>query len=72
MRVTTADAGYDSQENHRVGRDGAGVATAIPPPIGRPSERPPAGPCRRVMRERFATATVGRAAYAPSVGRWRP
>ena len=68
VRVMTADAGYDSEENHRVGWDEAGVSTVIPPLIGRPSENPPAGPYRRVMRELFASATVGRKTYGQ---RWQ-
>ena len=43
VRVMTADAGYDSEENHRVGRDEAGVVTMIPPLIGRPTEKAPVG-----------------------------
>ncbi len=63
VRVMTADAGYDSDENHRVGWEGAGVSTIIPPLIGRPSERPPTSAYRRKMKELFATATVGRRTY---------
>ncbi len=61
VRLMTADAGDDSEENHRVGWDAAGVSTVIPPLIGRPGEHPPAGIYRRTMKELFATATVGRA-----------
>ena len=68
VRVMTADAGYDSEENHRLGRDEAGVATVIPPLIGRPSENPPTGLHRRAMKELFATETAGRQTYAQ---RWQ-
>jgi hypothetical protein len=68
VRVMTADAGYDSEENHRVGRDEAGVTTVIPPLIGRPSENAPTGHYRRVMKELFATATAGRTTYGQ---RWQ-
>jgi Transposase DDE domain len=67
-RVMTADAGYDSDENHRLGRDEVGVETIIPALIGRPSEHPPTSVYRRIMREMFATATVGRKAYGQ---RWQ-
>ncbi len=39
--------------------DGAGVSTVVPPLTGRPSANPPAGSCRRITKELFATATVG-------------
>jgi hypothetical protein len=68
VRVMTADAGYDSEENHRVGWDEAGVATVIPPLIGRPTTKDPTGRYRRLMKEVFATATAGRAAYGQ---RWQ-
>lgn len=52
--VVVADAGYDSEANHALAWDGAGIAAVIPPLIGRPSEKPPTGVWRGVMKERFA------------------
>ena len=44
-----ADAGYDSEANHRFVRDGCGVRSVIATGIGRPSAKPAAGPHRRRM-----------------------
>ena len=48
-----ADAGYDSEPNHRYAREARGVKSFIPAEIGRPSPNPPAGRYRRRMRERL-------------------
>ena len=54
VRVVVADAGYDSEANHRIARQGLGVRSVIPPGIGRPTDKPPAGRWRRHMAKRFA------------------
>jgi hypothetical protein len=54
VRVVVADAGYDSEANHRVARRDMGVRSIIPPGIGRPTSKPPAGRWRRHMAQRFA------------------
>lgn len=54
VRVVAADAGYDSEANHRIGRLDLGVRTIIPPLIGRPTDKPLAGDYRRLMQQRFA------------------
>lgn len=54
VRVAVADPGYDSENNHRTARLDMGVRSIIPPKIGRPSAKPPAGRFRRLMRQRFA------------------
>ena len=54
VRVVVADAGYDSESNHRVARHDMGVRSVIPPGIGRPTNRPPTGRWRRHMAKRFA------------------
>jgi DDE family transposase len=41
VRVAAADAGFDSEANHRIGRLDMGVRTIIPPDIGRPSAPSP-------------------------------
>ena len=54
VRAVVADAGFDSEDNHRLARLDMGVRSVIPPDIGRPSANPPAGRFRRLMRQRFA------------------
>ena len=71
VRTVVADAGYDSEANHRLARVDLGVASVIPARIGRPSARPPTGPFRRLMRERFAAgadaAVYGQRSQAETV-----
>jgi hypothetical protein len=49
-----ADAGFDSEENHRLARSELGVRSIIPARIGRPSAKAPAGRWRRHMSRRLA------------------
>ena len=54
--TSLADAGYDSEANHRYARESRGVRSVIPAEIGRPSrdpDRPPAGRWRRLMRRKL-------------------
>jgi hypothetical protein len=51
--VLLADADFDAEWLH-VSVRSRGVRTIIPPTRGRPSDKPPAGRWRRVMRQRFA------------------
>jgi hypothetical protein len=53
IEVATADAGFDSEANHRIGRLDMGVRTIIPPDIGRPTDNLPPTRFRRLMRQRF-------------------
>ena len=53
-----ADAGYDSEPNHRYARR-QGVKAYIPATHGRPSRKPPTGRYRRQMRERLTKAYGG-------------
>jgi len=53
IAAALADAGYDSEANHRHAREVRGVRSFIPATIGRPSPKPPAGPYRRRMRQRL-------------------
>ena len=48
-----ADAGYDSEPNHRYARDGYGIASFMPPLLGRPTAKPPSGRYRRQMKQRL-------------------
>src|SRR5436190_12560152 len=52
-----ADAGYDSEEHHEWGRGEMGLATLIPPDIGRPRKDggPPGGKWRARMKRVMAT-----------------
>jgi hypothetical protein len=53
VAVVVADAGYDSEANHRIARQDMGVRSIIPPGIGRPTSKPPTGRWRRHMAKRF-------------------
>lgn len=61
VKVVVADPGYDSENNHRAARLDMSVRSVIPPKIGRPSRKPPAGRFRRLMRQRFARKADRRA-----------
>jgi hypothetical protein len=49
----TADAGYDSEPNHRYAREECGIRTVIPAKHGRPTAKPATGRYRRLMQTRF-------------------
>lgn len=51
------DAGYDSESNHEIARSDMGLATLIPPDIGRPRKDggPPGGRWRRQMKRLLGT-----------------
>jgi hypothetical protein len=53
VAVVVADAGYDSEANHRIARQDMRVRSIIPPGIGRPTSKPPTGRWRRLMAQRF-------------------
>ena len=48
-----ADAGYDTESNHRFARDGCRVRSVIPPLHGRPTDKLPSGNHRRMMKKYF-------------------
>jgi Transposase DDE domain/Transposase domain (DUF772) len=50
-----ADAGYDSEPNHRFARERCGIRTIIPAKYGRPTTKPATGHYRRLMQVRFDT-----------------
>jgi len=56
-----ADAGYDSESNHRHAREDLGVSTPIPATRGRPPKdgKPPTGRYRREMTEDFDESAYG-------------
>jgi hypothetical protein len=53
VRTVVADAGYDSENNHRIARLDMGVRSVIPAQSGRPSKSPPPSYYRRLMKRRF-------------------
>jgi hypothetical protein len=59
VRIVTAlgDAGYDSEPNHVYAREKRGVRSVIPATTGRPTEKPPTGKYRRLMRRNLTEWT---------------
>jgi len=55
LECLSADAGYDSESNHRFARERCGIRTIIPPKHGRPTTKPATGRYRRLMQTRFDT-----------------
>jgi len=55
----TADAGYDSESNHRCCRQQHGIRSLIPPKHGRPTTKPATGRYRRLMQTRFNHSRYG-------------
>ena len=53
VAVVVADAGYDSEANHRIARHDMGVRSIIALGIGRPTIKLPSGRWRRHMARRF-------------------
>lgn len=53
LEYVLADAGFDSEDNHRLARQELGVRSLIPATIGRPGAKGPKGYYRRLMRRRF-------------------
>jgi hypothetical protein len=55
VKLTTvlADAGYDSEPNHRYAREQRGVRSVMPAAIGRPTAKLPTGRYRRLMKRRL-------------------
>jgi hypothetical protein len=51
VRCVVADAGYDSEDNHRIARLDMGVRSLIPPRAGRPTGKPP--PPAQTLRRRM-------------------
>jgi hypothetical protein len=53
LEMVLADAGYDSEDNHRLARDELGIRSLIPATCGRPGANGPTGHYRGLMRQRF-------------------
>ena len=60
LRTALADAGFDSEANHRIARHDLGVRSIIKTGIGRPSKRPPGGYYRRLMSKRLKGSQKGK------------
>jgi hypothetical protein len=60
LRWVVADAGFDSEDNHRIARHDMGVQSIIKTGIGRPSKRPPSGYYRRIMSKRLRGSQRGK------------
>jgi hypothetical protein len=59
IKVLTADAGYDSEESHRFGREDYNIQTIIPPLIGRKTDKLPKAKYRKLMATRFNKKKYG-------------
>jgi hypothetical protein len=53
LEMVLADAGYDSEDNHRLARDELEIRSLIPATCGRPGANGPKGHYRRLMQRRF-------------------
>jgi hypothetical protein len=62
-----ADAGYDSEPNHKFARDKHGIRTIIPAKHGRPTAKLPAGRYRRLMKVRFDRGAYRRRSQVETV-----
>jgi hypothetical protein len=60
LKTALADAGYDSEENHRVARLDMGVRSLIKSDSGRPTKKPPASHYRRLMRRLLCGSQQGK------------
>ena len=60
LRTVVADAGFDSESNHRIARHDMGVRSMIKTGIGRPSKKPPSGYYRRSMSKRLKGSKKGK------------
>jgi DDE family transposase/transposase-like protein DUF772 len=60
LRVVLADAGYDSESNHRIARLELNVRSLIKTGAGRPGKKPPAGYYRRLMKKQLRGSQRGK------------
>jgi hypothetical protein len=60
LRVVLADAGYDSESNHRIARLDMGVRSLIKAGGGRPGKKPPSGYYRRLMKRQLKGSQRGK------------
>jgi len=67
IRHLLADAGYDSEANHRYARETHHIQTTIPARAGRPTGKRPKTLYRKLMATHFAKKTYGQRAQAETV-----
>ena len=67
IRDVVADAGYDSESNHRFAREQLSVRTIIPANAGRPTKKPASGKYRRQMQIQFDKKKYGQRWQCESV-----
>ena len=60
LRTVLADAGYDSESDHRIARLDMNVRSFIKTGAGRPSNKPPSGYYRRLMSRRLKGSQRGK------------
>ncbi|HEX8520719.1 MAG TPA: transposase [Tepidisphaeraceae bacterium] len=60
LRTVLADAGYDSEANHRIARLDMNVRSIIKTGIGRPGKHGPSGYYRRIMSKRLKGSQRGK------------
>jgi hypothetical protein len=60
LRTALADAGYDSESNHRVARQEMGIRSLIKTGSGRPTVKPPSTRYRRLMHRQLAGSQKGK------------
>jgi hypothetical protein len=60
LKSVLADAGYDSESNHRIARLDMNVRSLIKTGAGRPSNKPPSGYYRRLMSKRLKGSQRGK------------
>lgn len=60
LRTVLADAGYDSESNHRIARLDLNVRSFIKTGMGRPSKKPPLGYYRRLMKRQLKGSQKGK------------
>ena len=59
IEAIVADAGYDSESNHRFAREELSVRSIIPANAGRPTKKPASGKYRRQMQTSFDKQKYG-------------
>jgi Transposase DDE domain len=55
IRQLLADAGFDGEHHHIYAKEQHDTETIIPPTVGRPTSKPPAGKNRRRMKQQWET-----------------
>jgi hypothetical protein len=60
LKMVLADAGFDSESNHRIAREDLGVRSLIKSSAGRPSAKAPASRYRRLMRRQLGGSQKNR------------